>query len=56
MSKNKFPIFKILILVTILAVPGFLYYMLQAKGKNRYKPLPIFGPKIVASTFHTKKG
>nr|MBC7612656.1 SCO family protein [Pseudopedobacter sp.] len=56
MSKNKFPIFKILILVTILAVPGFLYYLLQEKGKNRYKPLPIFGPKIVDSTFHTKKG
>ena len=56
MSKNKFPILKILILVTILAVPGFLYYLLQAKGKNRYKPLPIFGPKIVASTFHTKRG
>lgn len=56
MSKNKFPISKILILVTILAVPGFLYYLLQAKGKNRYKPLPIFGEKIVASTFHTVKG
>ncbi len=56
MIKNKFPIFKILILVTILAVPGFLYYLLQAKGKNRYKPLPIFGAKIVASTFQTKRG
>ncbi|WP_316842676.1 SCO family protein [Pedobacter gandavensis] len=47
---------KILILVTILAVPGFLYYLLQEKGKNRYKPLPIFGPKVVASTFHSVKG
>lgn len=56
MSRNKFPLAKILILVTILAVPGFLYYLLQAKGKNRYKPLPIFGPKTVASTFHTKRG
>lgn len=56
MSKNKFPILKILILVTILAVPGFLYYLLQAKGKNRYKPLPVFGPKVVASTFKTKRG
>lgn len=47
---------KILILVTILAVPGFLYYLLQEKGKNRYKPLHIFGPKQVASTFHSVRG
>jgi protein SCO1/2 len=55
MTIPKFPIFKILILVTILAVPGFLYYLLQAKGKNRYKPLPIYGPKEVAATFTTKR-
>lgn len=47
---------KILILVTILAVPGFLYYLLQDKGKNRYKPLAIYGPKKVASTFHKVRG
>jgi protein SCO1/2 len=56
MSNKQFPILKILILVTILAVPGFLYYLLQAKGKNRYRPLPIFGEKTVASTFTTKRG
>ncbi|HEX7366515.1 MAG TPA: SCO family protein [Pelobium sp.] len=56
MSRNKFPLAKILILVTILALPGFLYYLLKEKGKNRYKPLPIFGPKVVASTFHTRRG
>ena len=56
MSRNKLPLAKILILVTILALPGFLYYLLKEKGKNRYKPLPIFGPKVVASTFHTKRG
>ncbi|WP_113636615.1 SCO family protein [Nubsella zeaxanthinifaciens] len=50
------PIKKVLILVTILAVPGFLYYLLQDQGKNRYKPLPIFGPKQVANTFHSKRG
>lgn len=50
------PIKKILILVTILAVPGFLYYLLQEKGKNRYKPLAIYGPKQVASTFHSVRG
>jgi protein SCO1/2 len=47
---------KITILVAILAVPGFLYYELVHQGKNRYKPLPFFGPKTVAKTFHTKRG
>eukprot|EP01136_Pigoraptor_vietnamica_P000834 Opistho-1_new@26630 len=50
------PAKKILILVTILAVPGFLYYLLQEKGKNRYKPLAIYGPKQVANTFHSVRG
>lgn len=53
---NSSSLKKILILVTLLAVPGFLYYLLQDKGKNRYRPLEIFGPKQVASTFHTKRG
>ncbi|MGZ3755741.1 MAG: SCO family protein [Mucilaginibacter sp.] len=47
---------KIIILALILALPGFLYYLLTAEGKNRYKPLPIYGPKLVAKTFHTVKG
>jgi len=47
---------KILILVLILAVPGFLYYLLTVKGKNRYKPLAVYGPKVVAKTFHTVHG
>lgn len=47
---------KVLILVTILAVPGFLYNLLVEKGKNRYKPLPVFGPKQVAGTFHSVRG
>lgn len=50
------PIKKILILVTILAVPGFLYYLLQEKGKNRYKPLAIYGQKKVSPTFHSVRG
>lgn len=54
--RNKFPLTKILILVTILAVPGFLYYLLQDKGKNRYKPLPFYGPKEVAETFTERRG
>ncbi len=53
---NSSSLKKVLILVTILAVPGFLYYLLQEKGKNRYKPLPYFGPKIVAGTFHSFHG
>ena len=47
---------KILVLVVILMVPGFLYYLLQEKGKNRYRPLNIYGPKELSGTFHTKRG
>ena len=47
---------RFIILVIILIVPGFLYYLLQAKGKNRYKPLLIYGPKQVAKTFHKVRG
>ncbi|MBL4676694.1 MAG: SCO family protein [Mucilaginibacter sp.] len=55
MRKASFPK-KILILVAILALPGFLYYLLTAKGKNRYKPLPFYGPKQVAKTGHKFHG
>jgi protein SCO1/2 len=51
--KNIFPVKKILILVTILAVPGFLYYLLHEKGKNYYHPLAFYGPKQLAKTYHT---
>jgi protein SCO1/2 len=47
---------KIVVLVLILVVPGFLYYLLTSQGKNRYKPLPIFGPKLLAKTTHRVKG
>jgi protein SCO1/2 len=47
---------KIIILVLVLAVPGFLYYLLTVGGKNRYKPLPVFGEKQVAKTAHKVKG
>ncbi|NTE03487.1 redoxin domain-containing protein [Agrobacterium tumefaciens] len=48
---------KLLILVSILAVPGFLFFFLLPQfAKNRYKSLPIYGKKVVASTFHTVKG
>ncbi len=47
---------KISILVLVLVVPGFLYYLLTAEGKNRYKPLPVFGPKTLAKTTHRVNG
>jgi protein SCO1/2 len=47
---------KIAILVLVLLVPGFLYYLLTAEGKNRYKPLAVYGPKIPAKTTHRVKG
>ncbi len=56
MSLPSFPVKKILVLLILLAVPGTLYYLLKEKGQNRYRPLPIYGSKQVASTFHTKFG
>ncbi len=54
---NNFRVLKkIIILGLILALPGFLYYLLTAKGKNRYKPLPVYGPKQVAKTGHKFHG
>ena len=47
---------KILILVLILALPGFLYYLLTVKGKNRYHALAKFGPKGIAKTTHRVRG
>lgn len=48
---------KTLILVSILAIPGFLFFYLLPKfAKNRYKTLPVYGEKIVAKTFHSVKG
>lgn len=47
---------KAALLAAILAVPVIAYYLLQEKGKNRYRPLLIFGPKQLAATFHKKRG
>lgn len=48
---------KLLILVSILAIPGFLFfYLLPTFAKNRYHKLPIYGSKQVASTFHSVRG
>lgn len=56
MSSTSFKIKKILVLLILLAVPGTLYYLLKEKGQNRYRPLPIYGNKQVANTFHTRFG
>jgi len=53
---KSFSLKKSLILVIILALPGFCYYLLQEKGKNRYKPLPFYGEKHLAGTFHSRRG
>ncbi|WP_316843306.1 SCO family protein [Pedobacter psychrodurus] len=54
---KRSPIKKVIILVSILAIPGFLFfYLLPHFAKNRYKSLPIFGEKVVATTFHSVKG
>jgi protein SCO1/2 len=41
---------KTIILALILASPGFCYYLLTEQGKNRYKPLPIYGSKVLTGT------
>ncbi|GAB2695423.1 hypothetical protein GCM10027037_18960 [Mucilaginibacter koreensis] len=56
MQQQKIGFKQVTILVLILAVPGFLYYLLMVGGKNRYKPLPFYGPKVVAKTGHTFHG
>jgi len=54
---KRSPIKKVIILVSILAIPGFLFfYLLPHFAKNRYKSLPMFGEKVVAATFHSVKG
>lgn len=56
MSSTSFKFKKFLVLLILLAVPGTLYYLLKEKGQNRYRPLPVFGEKKVANTFHTRFG
>jgi protein SCO1/2 len=47
---------KIIVLALILALPGFLYYLLTTKGQNRYVALNIYGPKLVEKTTHRVQG
>lgn len=55
-KRNSNRIVKVLILAAILILPGFLYYLLENKGENRYKPLPIFGEKNLTGTFTSRMG
>lgn len=47
---------KIAILAVILILPGFLYYLLEQKGQNRYKLLPVFGEKTLTGTYSKRMG
>lgn len=47
---------KVLILAVVLLLPGFLYYLLERTGENRYRPLPIYGEKTLTGTFTSRMG
>ncbi len=47
---------KIIVLATILILPGFLYFLLERKGENRYQNLPIYGEKVLTGTFSKRMG
>lgn len=47
---------KVIILAVILLLPGFLYYLLEKKGENRYANLPIYGEKVLTGTFTSRMG
>lgn len=47
---------KVVILAVILILPGFLYFLLERKGENRYQNLPIYGDKVLTGTFTSRMG
>lgn len=47
---------KVVILAVILILPGFLYFLLERKGENRYQDLPIYGEKVLTGTFTSRMG
>jgi len=53
---NTSGIKKVLILAVILILPGFLYFLLERKGENRYQNLPIYGEKVLTGTFTSRMG
>ncbi len=55
-SRQTHGLKKMIILAVILILPGFLYYLLEKKGENRYKSLPIYGEKVLTGTFSSRMG
>jgi len=55
-TANTSGIKKIIILAVILILPGFLYFLLERKGENRYQNLPIYGEKVLTGTFTSRMG
>ncbi len=55
-TANTSGIKKVIILALILILPGFLYFLLERKGENRYQNLPIFGEKVLTGTFTSRMG
>lgn len=50
------PYKKLGVLFIVLALPGICYYLLQEKGENRYKSLPVYGEKVLSGTTHSHRG
>ncbi len=55
-TANTSGIKKIIILAVILILPGFLYFLLERKGENRYQTLPIYGEKVLTGTSTSRMG
>lgn len=53
---NRSGVYKVLILVSILVLPGFLYYLLEKEGSNSYVTLPIYGEKTLTGTYTSRMG
>ncbi|GGH05771.1 photosynthetic protein synthase I [Sphingobacterium alkalisoli] len=47
---------KVIILVIVLLVPGFLYLLLNRMGSNEYVKLPIYGDKVLSGKVNRKMG
>lgn len=53
---NTSGIKKIIILAVILILPGFLYFLLERQGENRYQILPVYGEKVLTGTSTSRMG
>lgn len=55
-NKKNINFSKIVILVLVLLVPGFLYIAVNKMGSNSYAKLPVFGEKILTGKMVRKMG